>query len=174
MLGCVLDPRSSHYAFSPAEIMFIALPMCLFILSVAPRVRSFCGASVRWTHYLNIEDAYGMWYGVGYTQHTPDMTNKPIRIGCITLYITDAMADLRDDWRDWSVSSLTIPSNNFLLHVLFRRLKVETPTHIHRFLYYCVLKLIEEVRTDDRVTYSFLYFDRFSKCTASRQVKYKN
>ncbi|XP_073958837.1 uncharacterized protein [Choristoneura fumiferana] len=83
--------------------MFIALPFCLMILSIALRVQSFCGASVRWSHYLNIEDAYGVWYGVGYAQHTPDMTNKPIRLGCITLYVTDATAGLRDDWKDWSI-----------------------------------------------------------------------
>ncbi|KAJ0181289.1 hypothetical protein K1T71_003374 [Dendrolimus kikuchii] len=32
-----------------------------------------------------MEDVYGLWYGVGYAQHTPDMTNKPKEVGCVIL-----------------------------------------------------------------------------------------
>lgn len=44
-----------------------------------------------------------MWYGVGYAQHSLDMSDRHVEIGCVTLYITDAtVAD--NDWLDWSVS----------------------------------------------------------------------
>lgn len=75
----------------------------LVVFSVS--VHGFCGDSVRWAHHFNIEDVYGMWYGVGYAQHTPDMTNKPNTIGCVTLHITDVTTEPQDDWLDWSVSS---------------------------------------------------------------------
>lgn len=52
-----------------------------------------------------MDDVYGMWYGVGYAQHTPDMTDKPIEVGCISLYINDATGEQHDDWLNWSVST---------------------------------------------------------------------
>lgn len=51
-----------------------------------------------------MDDVYGMWYGVGYAKHTPDMTDKPNEIGCVTLFIADATTETHDDWLDWSVS----------------------------------------------------------------------
>lgn len=77
----------------------------LFLLT--PRkAGAFCGENIKWAHHFNIEDVYGVWYGVGYAQHTPDMTNKPNEVGCVTLYIGDATTEGRDvnDWLDWSVS----------------------------------------------------------------------
>lgn len=75
----------------------------VFTLFVAG-VSGFCGDSIRWSHHVNMDDVYGVWYGVGYAQHTPDMTNKPNEVGCVTLYISDATTEGRDDWLDWSVS----------------------------------------------------------------------
>ncbi|KAL0895570.1 hypothetical protein ABMA27_011669 [Loxostege sticticalis] len=74
----------------------------VFTLFVAG-VSGFCGDSIRWSHHVNMDDVYGVWYGVGYAQHTPDMTNKPNEVGCVTLYISDATTEGRDDWLDWSL-----------------------------------------------------------------------
>ncbi|RVE49426.1 hypothetical protein evm_005938 [Chilo suppressalis] len=63
----------------------------------------FCGDSIKWSHHFNMEDVYGVWYGVGYAQHTPDMTDKPNEVGCVALYISDASAEVHDDWLDWSL-----------------------------------------------------------------------
>lgn len=80
-------------------------PSRLFVfLAFIIQVRGFCGDSIRWSHNFDMDDVYGMWYGVGYAQHTPDMTNKPNEIGCVTLFITDVSTDTRDYWLDWSVS----------------------------------------------------------------------
>ncbi|XP_041973879.1 uncharacterized protein LOC121729432 [Aricia agestis] len=74
------------------------LPLLLpaFVLGV----QGLCGDSVRWSHDVQIEDVFGVWYGVGYTQHNPDLTNRPNEVGCVTLYITD---DVGADWIDWSI-----------------------------------------------------------------------
>lgn len=78
--------------------------LCVFVIpALTALVQGFCGDSIRWSHNVNMENVYGMWYGVGHAQHTPDMTNKPNRIGCVTLSITDVTAELRDEWLDWSI-----------------------------------------------------------------------
>lgn len=93
----------SHIPRAPSTNMFTALPACLLIIVAS--VHGFCGDNIRWAHHFNIEDVYGMWYGVGYAQHSPDMTNKPNEIGCVTLHITDVTTEPQDDWLDWSVST---------------------------------------------------------------------
>ncbi|CAG4923921.1 unnamed protein product [Colias eurytheme] len=59
---------------------------------------------------VNMDDVYGVWYGVGYAQHNPDMTNKPNEVGCVTLYISDASDEINytDNYIDW-----LIPRGNF-------------------------------------------------------------
>ncbi|CAH0698927.1 unnamed protein product [Spodoptera exigua] len=81
--------------------MFTALSACLVLIVTS--VHGFCGDQIRWAHHFNIEDVYGMWYGVGYAQHSPDMTNKPNEIGCVTLHISDVTTEPLDDWLDWSI-----------------------------------------------------------------------
>ncbi|XP_030027065.2 uncharacterized protein LOC115445107 [Manduca sexta] len=75
----------------------------LLILVSAVKVQGLCGDSIRWSHHFNMDDVYGLWYGVGYAQHTPDMTNQPNEIGCVTLYITDVTTESQNDWLDWSI-----------------------------------------------------------------------
>ncbi|XP_028028385.1 uncharacterized protein LOC114241671 [Bombyx mandarina] len=75
----------------------------IVILVSTLRVQGFCGDSIRWSHHFKMDDVFGMWYGAGYAQHTPDMTNKPNEIGCVTLYITDVTTEPREDWLDWSI-----------------------------------------------------------------------
>lgn len=77
--------------------------LLLFLNSIF-KLQALCGDSIRWSHRVNMDDVYGIWYGVGYAQHTPDMTNKPNEIGCVTLYVTDITTEAQDDWLDWSVS----------------------------------------------------------------------
>lgn len=67
-------------------------------------VYSLCGSSIRWSHNVHMEHVYGMWYGVGYAQHSLDMSDRPVEIGCVTLYITDATVP-DNEWLDWNVSS---------------------------------------------------------------------
>ncbi|XP_068629116.1 uncharacterized protein [Battus philenor] len=88
----------------------LSLIMCaalLFsIITTLTTIRSsqgLCGDSIRWSHHFNVDDVFGLWYGVGYAQHTPDMTNKPNEIGCVSLYITDVTHEVRDDWLNWPV-----------------------------------------------------------------------
>lgn len=54
---------------------------------------------------MHMENVYGMWYGVGYAQHSLDMSDRPDEIGCVTLYITDATVE-DNEWLDWNVSIL--------------------------------------------------------------------
>lgn len=86
--------------------MFVQLVQLVFylVLISASKVEGICGDTVRWSHRVNIDDVFGVWYGVGYAQHNPDMTNKPNEVGCVSLYITDANNELEDNWLDWSVS----------------------------------------------------------------------
>ncbi|XP_059049413.1 uncharacterized protein LOC131844517 [Achroia grisella] len=88
----------------------------LIIIAFASTAQGFCGSSIRWAHQLNIEDAYGIWYGVGYAQHTPDMTNKPNEVGCVTLYISDASVEGQDDWLDWSIMKRNYSNENWRSH----------------------------------------------------------
>ncbi|XP_045510618.1 uncharacterized protein LOC123705698 [Colias croceus] len=73
-------------------------------------VHGLCGDNIRWSHRVNMDDVYGVWYGVGYAQHNPDMTNKPNEVGCVTLYISDASDEINytDNYIDW-----LIPRGNF-------------------------------------------------------------
>ncbi|KAL4715227.1 hypothetical protein ACJJTC_007809 [Scirpophaga incertulas] len=75
----------------------------LVYLAVVISVQSFCGDNIKWSHHLEIEDVYGVWYGVGYAQHTLDMTNKPKEVGCVTLYIGDATTE-KHDWLEWPIT----------------------------------------------------------------------
>lgn len=76
----------------------------LLVLSFGIQTQGLCGDSIKWSHRVNVDDVYGVWYGVGYAQHNPDMTNVPNKVGCITLYITDATNEYGDNWLKWSVS----------------------------------------------------------------------
>ncbi|XP_060809273.1 uncharacterized protein LOC106136901 [Amyelois transitella] len=79
------------------------LPL-LIVLLFASTTYGFCGSSIRWAHNFNMDDVFGIWYGVGYAQHTPDLTNKPNDVGCVTLYITDPSNEGREDYlSDWSI-----------------------------------------------------------------------
>ncbi|CAG9782885.1 unnamed protein product [Diatraea saccharalis] len=73
----------------------------------------FCGENIKWSHHLNIEDVYGVWYGVGYAQHTPDMTDKPNEVGCVALYISDASTEVSNDWLDWSLRRRNYSDQNW-------------------------------------------------------------
>lgn len=83
--------------------MFTVLLLYL-ILSFGHRAHGLCGDSIKWSHRVNMDDVYGVWYGVGYAQHNPDMTNVPNKVGCVTLYISDATQEFRDNWFGMSVS----------------------------------------------------------------------
>ncbi|XP_047514691.1 uncharacterized protein LOC125055956 [Pieris napi] len=72
-------------------------------------VHGVCGDSIRWSHRVNIDDIYGVWYGVGYAQHNPDMTNRPDEIGCVSLYISDAENDIISD----NFFDATLPIRNY-------------------------------------------------------------
>ncbi|XP_021200704.3 uncharacterized protein LOC110384011 [Helicoverpa armigera] len=101
----------SHIPREPSTDMLVALPFCL-LLTVG-HVQGFCGDNIKWSHNFNIEDAYGMWYGVGYAQHTPDLTNKPNTVGCVTLHITDVTTEPQDDWLDWSIQKHNYSDENW-------------------------------------------------------------
>ncbi|CAK1599986.1 unnamed protein product [Parnassius mnemosyne] len=84
--------------------MYTVLLSSLFTkLIIIPSVQGLCGETIRWSHHFNVDDVFGLWYGVGYAQHTPDMTNKPNEIGCVSLYITDTTYEVRDDWLNWAI-----------------------------------------------------------------------
>lgn len=103
----VRDWRIVPYSLRGSSANMFTVPSIrlLLILALVVKVYGLCGDSIRWAHHFNIEDVYGMWYGVGYAQHTPDMTNKPNEVGCVTLHITDVTTEPQDDWLDWSVST---------------------------------------------------------------------
>ncbi|KAF9411039.1 hypothetical protein HW555_010085 [Spodoptera exigua] len=102
LIGCAVGLRALfHIHLAPSTNMFTALSACLVLIVTS--VHGFCGDQIRWAHHFNIEDVYGMWYGVGYAQHSPDMTNKPNEIGCVTLHISDVTTEPLDDWLDWSI-----------------------------------------------------------------------
>lgn len=87
----------------PSVIMFTLL--LLYIVSnFLQQATGLCGDSIKWSHRVNLDEVYGVWYGVGYAQHNPDMTNLPNEVGCVTLYIIDATYEYGDNWVDWSVS----------------------------------------------------------------------
>ncbi|XP_049887418.1 uncharacterized protein LOC126381898 [Pectinophora gossypiella] len=89
--------------------MITAIVLLTFV-SVA---HGLCGASIRWSHNFYIDDVYGMWYGVGYAQHSPDMTNRPEDIGCVTLFITDADKP-NDDLFQWSIPHRNLSGQSWL------------------------------------------------------------
>ncbi|KOB68841.1 Uncharacterized protein OBRU01_17836 [Operophtera brumata] len=93
--------------------MFVFSSRILVFLASVLQVRCFCGESIRWSHTFDMEDVYGMWYGVGYAQHTPDMTNKPNEVGCVTLFITDVSTEPRDDGLDWSIIKRNYTDQNW-------------------------------------------------------------
>lgn len=89
--------------------MFTTLSYLLFLTSTLAReVQGLCGDSIRWSHNFNVDDVYGLWYGVGYAQHTPDWTDKPDTIGCVSLYITDITREFNRDWLEWTVRTIKI------------------------------------------------------------------
>ncbi|KAJ2946292.1 hypothetical protein O0L34_g12329 [Tuta absoluta] len=79
--------------------MIATLVLLLHLTLVASNL---CGDSIRWSHHVDIEHVYGVWHGVGYAQHSPDITNLQRGIGCVTLYITGA-DDFRHDRREWNL-----------------------------------------------------------------------
>ncbi|VVC87954.1 unnamed protein product [Leptidea sinapis] len=101
------DLASIHNIFSIKNLSTSALKLsmsiALILLSFAlvPSAVGVCGDDIMWSHQVNIDDVYGIWYGVGYAQHNPDMTNRPNDVGCVTLYISDASED-----NPWSHNSL--------------------------------------------------------------------
>ncbi|CAH0722740.1 unnamed protein product, partial [Brenthis ino] len=60
-----------------------------------------------------MDDVYGVWYGVGYAQHNPDMTNVPNKVGCVTLYISDATQEFRDNWFGMSIMRRNYSDQNW-------------------------------------------------------------
>ncbi|XP_064076862.1 uncharacterized protein LOC113392605 [Vanessa tameamea] len=80
-----------------------SLLLTYLILNSAYQTKGLCGDSIRWSHRVNMDEVYGVWYGVGYAQHNPDMTNMPNEVGCVTLYISDASSEYKDNWIDWSI-----------------------------------------------------------------------
>lgn len=91
--------------------MFLTTLLLLF--NSILKLQALCGDSIRWSHRFKIDDVYGIWYGVGYAQHTPDMTNKPNEIGCVTLYVTDISTEAQDDWLDWSIQRRNYTDQNW-------------------------------------------------------------
>ncbi|CAK1548422.1 unnamed protein product [Leptosia nina] len=89
-----------------SDIMFA--PLLPIYLSIG-LVQGLCGDAIRWSHRVNIEDVYGVWYGVGYAQHNPDMTSEPNAVGCVTLYISDAddLFNYNDNFLDATRSNYT-------------------------------------------------------------------
>ncbi|XP_050673397.1 uncharacterized protein LOC126971244 [Leptidea sinapis] len=68
----------------------MSIALILLSFALVPSAVGVCGDDIMWSHQVNIDDVYGIWYGVGYAQHNPDMTNRPNDVGCVTLYISDA------------------------------------------------------------------------------------
>ncbi|XP_023940167.2 uncharacterized protein LOC112047315 [Bicyclus anynana] len=87
-----------------------------FILFIYPLfvngINCLCGENITWSHKVNMEDVFGMWYGVGYAQHFPDRTNIPNEVGCVSLYITD-VNEYEDNWHDWSLQHRNYSSENW-------------------------------------------------------------
>ncbi|CAH2068834.1 unnamed protein product, partial [Iphiclides podalirius] len=97
----------STSALKLASVTMYPVALLAIFTAATPQARGLCGESIRWSHSFDVDDIFGLWYGVGYAQHTPDMTNKPDEIGCVSLYITDATYEVRNDWLNWAV-----PKNN--------------------------------------------------------------
>ncbi|CAG9575978.1 unnamed protein product [Danaus chrysippus] len=93
-------------------VQIVQLVSYLVVISVN-KVEGICGDTVRWSHRVNIDDVFGVWYGVGYAQHNPDMTNKPNEVGCVSLYITDATNEFEDNWLDWSFQRRNFSDQNW-------------------------------------------------------------
>lgn len=92
----------------PRATMFTVLVPLGLTLGVS-LVQGLCGDSIQWSHRVNIDDIYGVWYGVGYAQHNLDMTDQPIEVGCVSLYISDAENDfINDNFYEAAVSILFI------------------------------------------------------------------
>ncbi|XP_053601163.1 uncharacterized protein LOC128669932 [Plodia interpunctella] len=88
--------------------------LALFFLPLLSTALGFCGSSIRWAHNFKMDDVYGIWYGVGYAQHTPDLTNKPTDVGCVTMYITDPSVEGREDYlTDWSIKRRNYSNENW-------------------------------------------------------------
>lgn len=106
-INLLIDPERPADALShiPRAIPRGTMFALASILSLIGTAHCLCGASIRWSHNFNIDDVYGMWYGVGYARHTPDMTDRPTEVGCVTLYITDVSTEARGDWMDFPVST---------------------------------------------------------------------
>lgn len=102
-MSCFIFLRT--FAKQTQKCQVTSFSIFLITVSLVIQVEGFCGDSIKWSHNVNIEDVYGMWYGVGYAQHTPDLTNKPNEVGCVALFISDATTESHDDWLDWSVST---------------------------------------------------------------------
>ncbi|XP_045760434.1 uncharacterized protein LOC123864202 isoform X3 [Maniola jurtina] len=84
------------------------LPYILLAPVFVSRTQCLCGESITWSHRVNMDDVFGLWYGVGYAQHSP---NIPSEVGCISLFITD-VNKYEDNWFDWSRSGYS-PRNNW-------------------------------------------------------------
>ncbi|XP_045760433.1 uncharacterized protein LOC123864202 isoform X2 [Maniola jurtina] len=86
------------------------LPYILLAPVFVSRTQCLCGESITWSHRVNMDDVFGLWYGVGYAQHSP---NIPSEVGCISLFITD-VNKYEDNWFDWSIQrSGYSPRNNW-------------------------------------------------------------
>lgn len=78
--------------------MFLLFRLLAFIFLILKPANASCGENQRTYSNVEMDNVYGLWFGVGYAQHSPDLTNRPNVIGCVTLYISDVTYEDRQDW----------------------------------------------------------------------------
>ncbi|XP_037964362.2 uncharacterized protein LOC105382463 [Plutella xylostella] len=101
--------------------MFLLFRLLAFIFLILKPANASCGENQRTYSNVEMDNVYGLWFGVGYAQHSPDLTNRPNVIGCVTLYISDVTYEDRQDWlgldnpyrrRNWTNPQWLSPHNN--------------------------------------------------------------
>lgn len=122
--------------------------LCLLILCVIlQEINGYCDHSVKWLNGFEPDHIYGMWYSIGYAQHTPDVSDKPPDIGCIVLHIDDVTEERRRQINDDYMTIM--PHNHTAYNDVYRRqqwhlgidgswpnapINIEKPTKNERFL----------------------------------------